>query len=265
MTPVRIGLASQTGHVVIDDLKPLAAALQVQMQRHVAPIWDVTATVEVWPNPTAIPNDMSPIFIVDATEHNHGGLHTITSNGRAWAKVLATRDWRLGASHECIELLIDPTGERTMPGRWIRFMEGVWGDGSDRVSYLVEACDPMEDPAHSYAIDGVVVSDFYTPAYFDDAARPGVAYSFNGSLKAPRTILQNGYLSWKDAAGHFHQIQVFDGPKQIDITDKMAALAMEHAMKHGGKLSARELIDRITITPRVHPKTHLPVLQPAAG
>ena len=262
MTPgtaaVRIGLATQTAHVTFQDLKPIAAVLQTQMQQHVAPAWNVTATVEAWPNAAVIPNDMSPIFIVDATEHNHGGLHTITSNGRAWAKVLVTRDWHLGASHECIELLIDPTGERTMPGLALQIVDGTLQDGTDRVTYLVEACDPLEDPAHSYLIDGIVVSDFYTQAYFDDAHRPGIAYSHAGSLTAPRTILRNGYLSWKDAAGRFHQIRNFDGPQQIDITDAIAALALDTP------LSAREMIDRVTITRRVDPTNHLPPLQPTA-
>lgn len=257
---MRIGLATQTAHVATADLAPVAAALQIQMQQHVAPVWGVTATVEPWADPSRIPDDMSPIFIVDTTEHNHGGLHTITANGHPWATVLVTRDWQLGASHECLELLIDPTGERTLPGRALQIVKGALQDGDGQVDYLVEACDPMEDPAYAYTIDGIHVSDFYTPAYFEDAARPGVRYSFANALKAPRTILPNGYLSWKDVAGRFHQIRMFDGPQQFDLSDHMAALAIDHAHP----LSARERIDRITITPRTHARNHLPLLQPAA-
>src|SRR6185369_5642160 len=49
----------------------------------------------------------------------------------------------------------------------------------------------------SYSVNGVRVSDFYTPQYFDPVAAAGVRYSFGGSLTAPRQIREGGYLSWR--------------------------------------------------------------------
>ena len=47
-------------------------------------------------------------------------------------------------------------------------------------------------------MNGVLVSDFYTPHYFDPMKAPGVRYSFTGKITGPRVVLRGGYLSWKE-------------------------------------------------------------------
>ena len=46
-------------------------------------------------------------------------------------------------------------------------VSGLSPNGKERVHYLVEVCDPCEDGKCAYYINGVLVSDFYTPDYFD--------------------------------------------------------------------------------------------------
>jgi hypothetical protein len=82
----------------------------------------------------------------------------------------------------------DPYGNRLAEGRAVK-------SGQGRVQYLVEVCDPCE--AVSYAIDGVAVSDFYTPHFFDPAPRAGTRYSHTGVVTRPRQVLPGGYLSWR--------------------------------------------------------------------
>ena len=48
----------------------------------------------------------------------------------------------------------------------------------------MEICDPCESADCAYKIDDVVVSDFYTPDYFD-LIRSRRRYSFNRSITAP--------------------------------------------------------------------------------
>ena len=187
---------------------------------------------------------MSPIFIVENTPFNVGGLHTSNDGGRAFAIVLVSRDWGLGASHECLELLVDPSGNRMTEGIGLQVVDGAVQDSAGRVKYVVEVCDPMEDPSHAYTIDGVVVSDFYTPQYFDDAVTPGGLYSFCGHLERPREVKPNGYLSWLTPAGKLQQLRWFGGPAIIDLPDHSSA-----TMQDG--LSHRQFIDRHTPTPRL--------------
>ena len=63
-------------------------------------------------------------------------------------------------------------------------------------------------------MNGVLVSDFYTPHYFDPMKAPGVRYSFTGKVTGPRVVLRGGYLSWKNSvSGHWFQATWFSGNK----------------------------------------------------
>jgi hypothetical protein len=244
--PVRIGLISQTADADDATVQKVAAAIDIQLRRDVGPVWNVAGTMQAFPNGTHPPAGVSPIFIVDNTPNHFGGLHTTTDGGLPWAIVLVSRDWHLAASHEAIELLIDPTGNRMQEALSVQIApDGTVQDGPDRVSYVVEACDPLEDGSYNYPIEGIGVSDFYTPAYFDDARTTGTRYSFNGALTRPRDIRPNGYISWMGPEGRLHQLRWFDKPQIFDLPDHSNATTLE-----GQPLSHREFIDRQTHTPR---------------
>ena len=245
MPAIRVGLASQTRAATFEQITRVARALHTQVRRDLAPIWDVEASVEPVPDPANVPHGMLPIFVVDDTPHHVGGLQT-DDEGRPFAVVLASRDWGLAASHECIEMLIDPTGNRMQDGLALAVdAHGTVVDGADRVRYLVEACDPMEDPAHAYTIHGVPVADFYTPDYFDDTCRPGVRYSHRGVVLRPREVKPNGYVSWlHPGVGRLQQLRWFEnGPVLRDLPDHALATT-EQGLSH------RAFVDRHTVTPR---------------
>ena len=65
-----------------------------------------------------------------------------------------------------------------------------------------------------------MVSDFYTPQYFDPVKSSGVRYSYFGAgLRGPREVLDGGYLSWFDPqTRHLFQLEV-DGKKK-SIADR---------------------------------------------
>jgi hypothetical protein len=60
----------------------------------------------------------------------------------------------------------------------------------------VEACDPCEDNSYAYTINGVRVSHFITPHFYDPLVTSGTRYSLTGAIKGPRQILPGGYISW---------------------------------------------------------------------
>jgi hypothetical protein len=185
----------------------VAAALQKQVTRDFGPIWDITATVDAFGSLDDVPLGYWPI-LVGQEGQGGGGVH-LDNDNQPYALVDFTPDWTITASHECLEMLADPFGNRL-----------VAGDGPDparpgRVEFLVVVCDPCEAPSFGYTVNGIRVSDFYTPQYFDPALAadtPGVVrYDFRGRIKAPRQVLRGGYLSWREPDGQWYQ-ETFFGP-----------------------------------------------------
>ncbi len=134
------------------------------------------------------------------------GIH-LDKDGQPFALITSSDDqdeWSLTASHETLEMLVDPFGNRTVAGDSPKSDQG-------RVLFLVEVSDPSEAAEFGYSVNGVLVSDFYTPRYFDPVAS-AVRYSFTNSLTEPRQVLRGGYLSWQDpVSGHWWQETFFSG------------------------------------------------------
>jgi hypothetical protein len=86
-------------------------------------------------------------------------------------------EWTLDASHETIEMLVDPYGNRLQNSTSIEIEKGKIEDGTGESAYLVEACDPCEADKFAYAIQGIEVSDFLTPHFYDPVETPGPATS----------------------------------------------------------------------------------------
>ena len=76
--------------------------------------------------------------------------------------------------------------------------------GSDSRIYALEVCDAVEDDRLGYKIDGVLVSDFITPAWFEptDADR----LDFNRHLSKQLELARGGYISVFDPSSGWTQI-----------------------------------------------------------
>jgi hypothetical protein len=200
----QIGLVSQTRKISFSGLSRVGAALQKQTTRDLAPIWEIKATVDSFAKLEEVPIGYWPILITEKDLGNAAGVHE-DNEGQPFALVSYSYGWSLTASHECLEMLVDPFGNRLVAGQ-----SPMKGQG--RVQFLVEVCDPSEDTPYAYRVNGVLVSDFYTPNYFDPVAADGVRYSFGGAVKRPREVLKNGYLSWHDPkTDHWFQETFFEG------------------------------------------------------
>ncbi|MEO8768481.1 MAG: hypothetical protein ABI402_00285 [Ferruginibacter sp.] len=193
----QIALVNQSKKIKFSELTRASAALQKQATKDLAPIWGVQATVDVFHDLKDIPLGYWPVIVMDDIgEPDAAGYHD-DKNHQPYALVAYSDSWTLTCSHEICEMLVDPYGNK--------MRSGLSPNGKERVHYLVEVADPCEDSSCAYMINGFLVSDFYTPDYFDSAANAGTRYSFKGSLTKPRQILKNGYLSWyspKDKKWH---------------------------------------------------------------
>jgi hypothetical protein len=219
MLPRRVGIASRSQAVGLHDIIKVAAALNVQASRDLQNVWNISAMVSTLADPESIEPGVWPIFIVDDVgQDGAAGLH-LTEHQQPYALVEAGPTWSLTASHECLEMLVDPSGNRLVPSSAITAASGkVLDVTTEKFEYLVEVADPSEDPVNAYMIDEVLVSDFYTPHFFDPVFSPGVRYSFTGRIKRPREILPGGYISWLNPAlGTMQQLRWFDKPQIVDL------------------------------------------------
>ncbi|MFS0757493.1 hypothetical protein ABC383_22720 [Noviherbaspirillum sp. 1P10PC] len=202
-----IGLISETKNLSFSELSKTSAALQKQAMRDFGPIWNIYATVDAFASLEDVPIDYWPIIVRDDIKFSGAaGIH-LDKDGAPFALVQYSPGWSLTASHECLEMLGDPTGDIVRAGQSPNPEQG-------RVNFLVEVCDPSEAAEFSYQVNGIVVSDFYTPNYFDPVAAPGVRYSYSGAIRKPREVLKGGYLSWHDPqTDHWYQETFFSGKK----------------------------------------------------
>ena len=215
-------------------LGKIAHAVQAQIQHDVAPVWNVDAMVCAYRNLADAPEDAYPVFVSDRFNFPSLGVHQ-DYNGMPLALVKAPRDLSLTISHEIIEMLIDPFGDRTVIGP-------SWVPGQGDVEYLLEVCDPPE--AESYPVNGLPVSDFCTPSYYDVGAGPGVKFSRTGKIAKPLDVLPKGYLSWHEPVEDvWWQWRRFgDGAQQTD--DPASSFRLGRLSDDG--FSARARVDHMT-------------------
>jgi hypothetical protein len=198
MSVIQIGVVDTTGKVDPDFLEAAAVALNLQVIRDLPQFWDVQATVRYLPNTSKLPAGVWPVQLVKSLPPGEGGFH-LDKHNQPYAKVIAAPgddSWTIDASHEIIEMLVDPSGNRTQSSMAIKIVGDKIEDDTGQFNYLVEACDPCEANKYGYTINGVVVSDFITPHFCDPVATQGARYSFTGAVTAPRQILPGGYISF---------------------------------------------------------------------
>jgi hypothetical protein len=248
--PIHLALVSEGVNISSSDLTQVASALSKQVNRDFQPFWRIDATVDGFLRLEDVPTDYWPIVVMRNVQ-DAAGYHQ-DEDGQPYAVVEFGNQWSLTASHECLEMLADPFGRRLRAGK-LPDQAAQLGLGAKRVRYLVEVCDPSESGQFSYQVNGIQVSDFYTPHFFEPVAISGVRYSFTGAIDAPRKVLEGGYISWKDSTSrHWFQLRMFPDefssavPHVLDLTDKTAFEKLKTAH------SLRGAMDRVTKPPKYH-------------
>jgi hypothetical protein len=243
----KVALVPEGVDISPSELTRVAAALSKQANRDFRPAWDVDATVDAFAKLEDVEIDYWPVIVVKDVQ-GAAGYH-IDKNGQPFALVEFGPQWSLTASHECLEMLADPFGNRLVSADLLDQAVAL-GVAAQRVRYLVEVCDPSEGGQFAYQVNGVLVSDFYTPNFFDPAQATGVRYSFTGAIDGPRQVLDGGYISWEEpVSGDWFQLRMFKDEFSTGIPH-VVNLTKETSV---GKLleteSVRAAIDRVTKPP----------------
>jgi hypothetical protein len=192
------------------DLGRLVSALDKQMRRDFVPIWGYPAKLYVTKKPK--PDEWQMVFLDDADAANALGYHDITKDGQPVSKVFVKTTVAAGqkvsvtASHELLEMMIDPGAQ-------------LWAQNADGLFYAYEMCDAVEE--EEYEIDGVAVSDFVHPSFFEPWHVAGsIQFDHLGKVSRPFQTLTKGYQIVSDGssaheifgsrakARHFRQVEI---------------------------------------------------------
>jgi hypothetical protein len=215
--PVLVALVDETGQIDPTELANMAAAMSEQVQHDFAPVWHVRASVAAFP--TAPANTWVVHIQKQLDQPGALGYHT-DDHHQPLSFVEFTPDWTVTVSHEVLEMLADPWGSRLhqaeLPaGVEDNFAQFGLSSAKDRVSYLLEVCDPCE--ATSYSVGGQTLSDFLLPAWYRTTPRPALAYSQVGGCVKPREVADGGYVSFGAPSGEW--FQVFNQGGQLTTKD----------------------------------------------
>jgi hypothetical protein len=206
--PVHVALVDETGKIDRAYLQATAGALNEQIARDFGPVWHVRASVGAY---DVAPAGTWAVLIRDQLDEPGALGYHADELGQPVSYVMWTQDWSATVSHEVLEMLADPWGNRLHGGRLPAGMEmhfrelGLKTEHS-HVSYLLEVADPPE--ARSYPIGDILVSDFILPHWYSVAA--AAPYSFVGTCTRPREVASGGYVSFH-VHGDWWQVTNFGG------------------------------------------------------
>jgi hypothetical protein len=241
----QLALVSESASISFSDLTRVSAALQKQAARDLSPVWDISATVDGFAKLEDVPVGYWPIIVRDDIGYDAAGIH-LDKDNQPFALVSSGDGWSVTTSHETLEMLVDPFGNRLVAGDSPKEDQG-------RVEFLVEVCDPSEGADFGYTVNGITVSDFYTPHFFDPIRSNGVQYSYTGAIKEPRQVLRGGYLSWHDpVSDHWWQLQFFGAQGQFVDLGKMTASAKEGSLRAQIDRNTEKLAAKFRLGTKAH-------------
>lgn len=176
-----IALVNQASDDLGCPLESLRDALQIQVSRDFHPVWGLDARLVIADEPK--PGAWNVVFIDNADISDALGYHEVTWKGWPISKVFVRTSREAGeepsvtASHEVLEMLLDPA-------------INLWGDNGKGEWHAYEACDAVE--ATTYPIDGIAVSNFQFPSWWEGFRTSG-KFDYLGKCGKPFQLLRGGY------------------------------------------------------------------------
>lgn len=166
------------------DLDKLIAAMQRYVDDFIVPVWNTPA--KLVKTTDFVANAWAVVFLDDADQPGALAYHDLTPEGLPLSKVFVRTTIKNGdlvsvsASHELVEMLVDPAINLLTTGP------------DAKTTYAYESADPVE--ALSFNVDGIPMSDFVYPSYFEIFHAPGsTKFDQLGKVTRPFEILADGY------------------------------------------------------------------------
>lgn len=223
-----IALSPQGISIPMPELSRIAAAISQQLAGDVNRFWGVSGIVTAFDDARHAPGGSWQILIVPDA-HGRGGMHSVPAHCDepviAVVQYQPDTMWSLAASHEAIEMLLDPLGASFRPGPDPR-------GSAKAVNFLLEVCDPCQSFGCAYALDGVWLSDFVLPSFYQSGG--GAApYTLKNNVLSPLSVTADGVLSWQESdTGDWYQLNAagFKGPVPTSaVTQALVGMNMRGA------------------------------------
>ena len=187
---VNIDVINESTEASDQMIKWLTAALQIQVSRDFAPIWGVDAKLFFVPK-RGVPNPAhwQLVFLDNSDVAGALGYHDLTASGLPLGKVfirtteLDNASWSVTASHELLEMLVDP---------WVETAAVLLNNDGTGVAFAYEVGDPVELDSFGYVINDFKVSDFVTPEWFSPPTLTGGPFDVRNQVTQPLQILTGG-------------------------------------------------------------------------
>jgi hypothetical protein len=180
------------------QVEAVLPALQKQVTDEFQAYWQLDCTLSFLSKGQPLTPGWWQIVVMDNPDQAGAlGYHELTSQGAPLGKVFAQLDldtgssWTATLSHELLEMLADP---------WINWC----AVGTDSKIYALEVCDAVEADNLGYFIDGVLVSDFVTPAWFEPTCADRM--DFKQHLTKELELARGGYISIFDPPNGWTQV-----------------------------------------------------------
>jgi hypothetical protein len=218
--PIQVALVAHVEHLS-PSLEDVRDALQLQIRRDFAPVWGFYAEITSYPSGAqSVPASSWMLHIVDdvktlarlESQRDHQdvaipGLHLETAAGAPQAHVLVDRSsagnsdgvsqsngqpWSIVASHELVEMLVNPYCNRAA---W-RLLDRKSGEVE---FYALEIADPCESLGFEYVVSletqrvetataggriEIQVSDFVYPSWFHRLGKAPYHHNYQGNSDA---------------------------------------------------------------------------------
>lgn len=204
MTLPVIAITNASTSLTDVQVEAVLAALQKQVSNEFKGYWELDCVVDFVPRTQPLTEGWWQIVVLDnADQAGALGYHELTNQGTPLGKIFAKIDldsgssWTVTLSHELLEMLADP---------WINWC----AVGRDSKIYALEVCDAVEADNLGYVIDGVLVSDFVTPAWFEPTCADRL--DFKQHVTKQLELARGGYISIFDPTAGWTQIDAKGGP-----------------------------------------------------
>jgi hypothetical protein len=192
--PLKIVITNNSKRVDDADVQKMTEAVAKQVADDFSPAWAIAASSVIFQPSGATPPPGGALLTIvdDPDQPGVLGWHTEGENATIFGyvfaapvldhggQVLTGATYTVAAtlSHEVLETIADPH-------------VNLWATGTDGFVVSQEVCDPVENG--SYDIDGISVSNFVMPAWFDAQAAANTKLDYLGQVSKPFQIAPGGY------------------------------------------------------------------------